>query len=128
MRTLPAAACREAAVITNSKQPDDEPDGALSRNGVWVRLSAERWRHIATEHPELAAHRTVVLEAIAKADHVLEGYAGELLAVRRLDVSKVLVVAYREVEARDGFVITAFTTSRVTALFKRRRQLWPSSN
>jgi hypothetical protein len=68
-------------VITNAKQPDDEPDGALSRNGVWVRLSAERWQHIATEHPELAALRTAVLQAIADADHVLEGHAGELLAV-----------------------------------------------
>jgi len=58
----------------------------------------------------------------------LEGHAGELLAVRRLDVSKVLVVASREVEARDGFVITAFMTSRVAALFKGRRQRWPSSN
>jgi hypothetical protein len=115
-------------MITNARQPDDEPDGALSRNGVWVRLSAERWQHIATEHPELAALRMAVLQAIADADHVLEGHAGELLAVHRLDSSKVLVVAYREVEARDGFVITAFMTSRVTALFKRRRQLWPSSN
>jgi len=115
-------------LITNAKQTDGEPDGALSRNGVWVRLSGERWQHIATEHPEMAGLREAVLEAIASADHVLEGRAGELLAVRRLDSSKVLVVAYREVESGDGFVITAFMTSRVAALFKRRRQLWPSSN
>ena len=39
-----------------------------------------------------------------------------------------LVVAYREVDASDGFLITAFITSRVASVFKRRRQLWPSSN
>ena len=80
------------------------------------------------EHPELAGLRAAVLEAIANSDYVLEGSAGELLAVRMLDSSKALVVAYREVESWDGFVITAFVTSRVAALFKRRRQLWPSSN
>ncbi len=115
-------------MITSATQPHDEPDGALSRNGVWVRLSAERWQHIATEHPELAGLRTGVLEAVAKADRVLEGHAGELLAVRMLDSSKALVVAYREVESLDGFVITAFITSRVETLSKRRRQLWPSSS
>ena len=31
-------------------------------------------------------------------------------------------------ESHDGFVITAFMTSRVATLFKQRRQLWPSSN
>jgi len=115
-------------VITTAKSGDEEPTGAVSRNGVWVRLPAERWQHIAAEHPELAGHRTAVLEALANADYVLEGTSGELLAVRRLDSSKVLVVAYREMESYDGFVITAFMTSRVAALFKQRRQLWPSSN
>ena len=115
-------------MITTAKSGDEEPTGAVSRNGVWVRLPAERWQHIAVEHPELAGRRAAVLEALANADYVLEGTAGELLAVRRLDLSKALVVAYREMESHDGFVITAFMTSRVAALFKQRRQLWPSSN
>jgi len=36
--------------------------------------------------------------------------------VHRLDSGKVLGVAYREVDAQDGFVITAFLTSRVAAM------------
>ena len=93
-----------------------------------MRLPAERWQHIAEEHPELAGLRAAVLEAVSNAEYVLEGNGGELLAVRRLDSGKVLVVAYREVDSSDGFVITAFITSRAAAIFKRRRQLWPSSN
>ncbi len=116
------------AVITTAKQGDDEPTGAMSRNGVWVRLSTERWQHISEGHPELARLRVAVLKAIADAEYVLEGTAGELLAVRRLDSGRVLVVAYKEVDVQDGFVITAFVTSRVAAIFKRRRQVWPSSN
>lgn len=115
-------------MITATKQGDDEPAGAMSRNGVWVRLPAERWQHIAEEHPELASLRAAVLEAVGSAEYVLEGYGGERLAVRRLDSGKALVVAYREVDSQDGFVITAFITSRVAAIFKRRRQIWPSSN
>lgn len=76
----------------------------------------------------MAGLRAAVLEAIVDAEYVLEGNDGELLAVHRLDSEKVLVVAYREVDASDGFVITAFITSRVASVFKRRRQLWPSSN
>ncbi len=74
----------------------------MSKNGVWVRLPAERWQHISEEHPELAHFRTAVLEAIANAEYVLEGNAGEFLAVRPLDSSRVLVVAYREVDRHDG--------------------------
>ena len=126
--TLIAGQKESAAVITNAKQGDDEPTGARSRNGVWVRLSTERWQHISEGHPELAHPRSAVLEAITNAEYVLEGTAGELLAVHRVDSGKVLVVAYREVDAQDGFVITAFVTSRVAAIFKRRRQVWPPSN
>ena len=95
---------------------------------MWVRLSAERLQHISEGHPELARFRPTVLEAITNAEYVLEGTAGELLAAHRLDSGKVLVVAYREVDVQDGFVITAFVTSRVAAIFKRRRQVWPPSN
>lgn len=93
-----------------------------------MRLPAERWKHIAEEHPELADIRAAVLEAIADPEYVLEGNSGELLALRQLDFEKALVVAYREVDAQDGFVITAFITSRIAVIFKRRRQLWPSSS
>lgn len=115
-------------MITNGKQCDDEPTGARSRNGVWVRLSTERWKHISEGHPELAHLRPAILEAITSAEYVLGSTASELLAMYRLDSGKVLVVASRVVDAQDGFVITVFVTSRVAAIFKRRRQVWPPSN
>jgi hypothetical protein len=94
-----------------------------SRNGVLVRLTDERWAHIAEEHCELAGCRDLVLEALSAPQRVLAGGAGELLAVREFEAGKFLVVVYRELE-NDGFVITAFWTRRVAAL-NRRRQLWP---
>ncbi len=94
-----------------------------SKNGVPIRLTDERWAHIAEEHCELAGCRGQVLETVTAPQRVLAGGAGELLAVREFEAGKFLVVVYRECAA-DGFVITAFWTRRVSAL-NRRKQLWP---
>ena len=79
--------------------------------------------HIIEEHAELAGMRLEVLETVAEPRRILEGGEGELLAVRELEIGKLLVVVYRESET-DGFIITAFVTRR-TASLDRRKQLWP---
>ncbi len=99
------------------------PKTVVSKNGVPIRLTDERWVHITEEHAELAGYRLEVLEAIAEPERIVAGASGELLAVRRQKNGKLLVVVYREL-ARDGFVITAFLTRRVASL-ERRKQLWP---
>jgi hypothetical protein len=95
----------------------------LSKNGVPIRLTDERWVHITEEHCELAGLRLEVLETVANPSRVLAGGKGELLAVREISSAKYLVVVYRELE-NDGFIITAFLTSKTKAL-NRRNQIWP---
>lgn len=95
----------------------------ISRNGIPIRLTDERWSHITEEHCELAGLRSEVLEAVENPMRVLAGGAGELLALRELEAGKFVVVVYRE-QQRDGFIITAFLTRRVASL-NRRKQLWP---
>jgi len=95
----------------------------LSIQHVPIRLTDERWVHIAEEHCELAGMRLEVLETVANPELILAGGAGELLAVREINLGKLLVVVYREFED-DGFIITAFLT-RKTKFLKRRKQLWP---
>lgn len=97
---------------------------AISRNGVLVRLTDERWQHIIEEHPELVGLRDEVLRTISSAERVVSGAAGELLAVRMTELGKAIVVVYRETDLDDGFVITAFITRRLKGL-DRRVQLWP---
>ena len=88
-----------------------------------IRLTDERWVHITEEHAELAGHRLDVLEAIREPERIVPGNAGELLALRRQQDGKFLVVVYRE-EGVGGFVITAFLTRR-TASLDKRKQIWP---
>lgn len=97
----------------------------LSRNKVPIRLTSERWSHIATRHPEMASQRDRVLETVADPDFLQAGDVAEILAVRWYGqtplTSKFLVVAYRETNPNDGFVLTAYFTSRAS---QRRPTLW----
>jgi hypothetical protein len=95
-----------------------------SRNGVPIRLTDERWLHITEEHSEMAGYFFEVLETVQEPEAVYEGKSQELLATREIAPGRHLIVIYRELSPEDGFVITAFLTTRIT-MIDRRRRLWP---
>lgn len=95
-----------------------------SLHGVPIRLTDERWAHVGEQHEELANLREEVLATVATPERVVAGKEGELLAQRSLDQNRVIVVVYRELSPDDGFVITAFLTSKPASL-DRRKQVWP---
>ena len=99
------------------------PATVNSVNGMIIRLTAERWAHILEEHPELTELKPDVLEAVRNPDRVVVGNADEILAIKKHKPGKWLVVVYKELNG-DGFIITAFSTSK-TAWLSRKRQLWP---
>ena len=94
-----------------------------SRNNVPIRLTNKQWFHIVEGHEELVGMRNEVHQTVGEAHSVLEGHRGELLAIKERGQGRWLVVVYRELKD-DGFIITAFLTSKESALF-RRKQLWP---
>ena len=104
----------------------DQSVTAISKNGVPIRLTEERWQHIINARAEFAGLRAEVLRTIAEAERVLAGPQGEMMALRTQPDGKVLVAIYREI-AQDGFVITAYRTRRLASL-DRRTQIWPSPN
>ena len=79
-----------------------------SVNQVPIRLSYERWYHIVENHDEMASYFDEVLDAIAKPECVVRSNSGTLKAARKMGKRKWLVVIYREVSRKDGFVITAY--------------------
>jgi len=95
----------------------------ISKTGVPIRLTDERWAHITEEHCELAGLRLEILETVANPSRILAGYKDEVLAVREVSSGKYLVVVYREM-GNDGFIVTAFLTTRKKSL-DRREQVWP---
>ena len=92
-----------------------------SITGKTIRLTDERWVHIVEGHPEMAGYLNDVLLAIDSPDLVVEGGNNELLASIYKRPDKLLVVVYKEVD-NDGFIITAFFTSKIDQLLKRKIQ------
>ena len=85
---------------------------ARSVNGVPIRLTYERWYHIVESHDELVGCFHDVLETVERPDLVVRGNRGALKAARNLGRGRWLVVAYRGLTRRDGFVITAYLLDR----------------
>ena len=96
---------------------------ALSINGIPIRLTEERWVHIVEHHDDVAGYYHDVLEIVRTPDRVYEGDSGELFALTERFYPRYLVVVYRELSLSDGFVITAFFTTRIRQI-ERRRLVW----
>ncbi|MBI4524505.1 MAG: hypothetical protein HY695_11925 [Deltaproteobacteria bacterium] len=95
-------------------------DIAISRNGVPIRLTEERWFHIVENHDDLAGHYDDVLDSVENPDLILRGYGRALIAVKGVGRKTYLAVIYKELSRDDGFVITAYFTSRLS----RRLIIW----
>lgn len=99
---------------------------ARSKNKVSIHLTAERWLHISTAHPEVASlGYWTMLDAIEDPDYIFSGSHGELLAVRK-GPSGFSVVVYKEATTTMGFVITAYQTTAVQWLL-RKKIIWRKS-
>ena len=49
-----------------------------------------------------------VLETVQEPEAIYQGKMGECIAVREKEKGKYIVVVYKELSKKDGFVITAF--------------------
>lgn len=97
-------------------------DIAISIEGVPIRLTHERWFHIVENHDDLAGYYEDVLDIVENPDLIIRGYQGSLVAVRSYG-RRYLMVIYRQVSREDGFIITAYFTSKID----RRKALWNKS-
>ena len=77
----------------------------------------------------MAGNRTLVLETTADPDALVVGEAGETLALRAYPqtnlTAKTAVVVYRD--EPDGFIITAWLTSRADRVRAKGVQVWSRS-
>jgi hypothetical protein len=95
-------------------------DIVQSVNGVPIRLTDERWRHIVDARDYMAGYYDDCLRTVENPDLVLRGTRGSLKAVKGYGANRYLVVIYREVSSADGFVITAYFVRRIN----RKGAVW----
>ena len=99
----------------------------VSKNKKAIKLTAERWFHITESHDYMAGYFHNVLETISDPDYIVAGKKEELLAIKFYERThigpKYLVCCYRK-RNKEGFVITAFMTSKIDSILKRRKTLW----
>jgi hypothetical protein len=88
-------------------------DIAVSVEGVPVRLIQEPWFHIIENHNDLAGYYNDVLDIVEHPELVLRGYRGVLIAVRSYGRKGYLQVMYRQISQHDGFIITAYFSSKI---------------
>ncbi|MFB3895871.1 MAG: hypothetical protein ACE14V_06165 [bacterium] len=95
-----------------------------SVNRIPIRLTDERWRHIVENHDDIAGYFFDVLDTISKPTWIVKGDKDALWAIKLISSKKAILVIYKEnTEENDGFIITAFITTKIQKLL-RRKILW----
>lgn len=91
-----------------------------SVNNIPVRLTDERWTHIVENHDDMAGYYFEVLETVTNPKWIFKGDQDEFWAFKLISQRKGILVIYREIaEQNDGFIITAFFTTKIRKLLKR---------
>ena len=94
---------------------------AISKNSVPIRLTYKQWVHIVDSHDYMAGNMDLVLESIDNPDYIVRGWTDELIALKHYDKTTIseknVVVIYKE--GKEGFIITAFMTSKQNTILKR---------
>lgn len=108
---------------------DDNLSVVLSVNGHSIRVTYKQWAHITENHDYMSGNLDKVLETLSEPGRIIQGESGESLALRDYDKTnitrKTCVVVYRD--EPDGFVITAFLTSKPHKIEQKGKVIWSQS-
>lgn len=107
--------------------PDEVLRRVVSVHGNTIRITAHQWAHIIEAHDYMAGNLDKVVETIAEPSRVIAGGLGESLALRDYESTnitrKTSVAVYRD--EPDGFLITAYFTSKPEKTERKGNQVWP---
>ncbi|MGA2298198.1 MAG: hypothetical protein ABSG15_11690 [FCB group bacterium] len=84
-----------------------------SINNVPIRITDERWFHIIENHDDLSGYFDEILDTLEYPDFVIKGYSDAKIALRIIRSNKYLAVVYKETSDIDGFLITAYFTTKI---------------
>jgi hypothetical protein len=94
-----------------------------SKNGVPIRLTNKQWMHIIENHNYMAGNLDIIIETVADPDYIVTGKNNELIAIKHYHktviTEKDAIVFYKEINNNDGFIVTAWLTSKRDQIMKR---------
>ncbi|MDX2136526.1 MAG: hypothetical protein SF123_00400 [Chloroflexota bacterium] len=109
--------------------PDDVLQIAFSVQGHTIRITYRQWSHATENHDYMSGNLDKVLETISDPDIIVRGKESESLALRSYDSTnitrKTCVLVYKD--EPNGFVITAFLTSKPQKIVNKGTILWSRS-
>ncbi|ODS29668.1 MAG: hypothetical protein SCARUB_05237 [Candidatus Scalindua rubra] len=70
----------------------------------------------------MAGYYDEILGIVEYPNHVIKGYEGALIALGKAEKERFIAVVYKEINGDDGFIITAYFTSKVK--LEREVILW----
>ena len=79
--------------------------------------------HIIENHNDMADYYDIVLQTVENPDIIFKNYNNALLAGRK-HRNKYVMVVYKELTEKDGFIITAYMTCKL----RMREVLWQKTN
>ena len=89
-------------------------------SGKIIRLTYKQWYHIIESHDYMAGNLEKILETVNSPEYIVKGSKEELIALKHYSKTnlgeKHCVVIYKE--NKDGFIITAFFTSKPETIRK----------
>lgn len=104
-----------------SSEKDTDMRTSLTKAGFTIRVTDERWIHITESHDYMAGYLDHVIETVEDPDWLVKGWTDEVIAIKQYPFSisekKNLFVVYKDLP--EGFVITAFMTSKHEKILKR---------
>jgi hypothetical protein len=99
------------------------PAVTRSKAGVDIELTRERWNHIITSYLDMTDNEDLLLKTVEDPDMILKGVSDEMRAVRFFQEThfgpRYLMAAYKELSYGEGFIITAYKTTKVAKIVKR---------
>ncbi len=106
-------------------QKEETIETTKSISGKIIRLTLKQWFHIVESHDYMAGNVSKVIEAVNSPDYIVKGFKGELIALKHYSKTNIkekhCVVVYKE--NKDGFIITAFFTSK-PEIVRKRGLIW----
>lgn len=57
-----------------------------------------------------------MLNTIEGPDYIIKGYKNALVALKKVKKGKNLAVVYKEINKKDGFIITAYFTGKINLI------------